>query len=103
MPTHKWADIQARAMSPAEIAESKRRARAELLSLNLKELREAAGMTQVELAALAEVSQPRLSRLESEEDPNRQLSTIRRYVQALGGEVEVVAVLGNKRVTLVGV
>jgi hypothetical protein len=31
------------------------------------------------------------------------VSTIRRYVEALGGTVEVVAVLGNKRVALTGV
>jgi hypothetical protein len=31
------------------------------------------------------------------------LSTLRRYVVGLGGELEVVAVLGNKRITLQGV
>ena len=30
-------------------------------------------------------------------------AVLRRYVEALGGELEIVAVLGNKRVTLQGV
>jgi hypothetical protein len=31
------------------------------------------------------------------------IDALRRYVEALGGELEVVAVIGNKRVRLLGV
>lgn len=101
MATHKWSTIKERRMSPEVITQVREGAHRELLSLNLRELREAAGKTQIEVAGLVEVTQSQLSRLEKRDD--HKLSTLRRYVEALGGEVEVVAVLGNKRVTLVGV
>ena len=47
-------------------------------------------MTQTQLAAQLSLSQSRVSRIEREEDV--QLSTLRRYVQALGGELELRAV-----------
>ncbi len=73
----------------------------ELCALTLRQLREEAGVTQVELAELAEITQSALSRIERRED--NPIETLRRYVEALGGELEVVAVLGNKRVKLMGV
>lgn len=53
------------------------------------------------MADLVEVTQSALSRLERRED--NPIDVLRRYVEALGGELEVVAVLGNKRVKLLGV
>ena len=47
------------------------------------------------------MTQSALSRMERRED--NPIAALRRYVQALGGEIEVVAVLGNKRITLNGV
>jgi hypothetical protein len=58
-------------------------------------------VTQTSAAAALEMDQGQLSRFERQED--RKLSTLRRYVAALGAELEVVAVLGKKRVTLRGV
>jgi DNA-binding XRE family transcriptional regulator len=101
MKTHKWSDIKARSMSPERVARSRRDADEELRAMSLRELREMAGKTQVEIAELAEVTQSALSRLERRED--NPISALRRYVHALGGEIEVVAVLGNKRITLSGV
>jgi transcriptional regulator with XRE-family HTH domain len=73
----------------------------ELRSLTLRQLREEAGKTQVEMADLVEVTQSALSRMERRED--NPMDALRRYVEALGGELEVVAVIGNKRVKLLGV
>jgi hypothetical protein len=42
-----------------------------------------------------------LSKIERRDD--HLLSTLRRYVAALGGELEVVAVFGNERIALKGV
>jgi transcriptional regulator with XRE-family HTH domain len=72
-----------------------------VLALNLRALRESAGKTQEELAALADLSQAELSRFEKRED--HLLSTLRRYVEALGGELEVIARFGDKSVRLKGV
>ena len=97
----KWADIKAKKMTPERIERVKAEARAELLELSLRELREASGRTQAELAALADMTQSALSRIERRED--NPVDAVRRYVEALGGKLEIVAVLGSKRVTLLGV
>ena len=67
-------------------------------ALSLRELRRELKVTQVELAELAAMSQSELSRFESR-DAHR-LSTLRRYVEALGGEVEVTAVVEGRRIRL---
>ena len=59
------------------------------------------GETQVEAAAKADMTQPELSRLERASDVR--LSTLRRYVKAMGGEIEVIAVVKGKRIALHGV
>lgn len=97
----KWADIKAQTMSPERIARVRKEATDELRALTLRQLREEAGKTQVEMADLVEVTQSALSRLERRED--NPIDVLRRYVEALGRELEVVAVLGNKRVKLLGV
>ena len=97
----KWANIKRDTMSSERIARARREALAELRALTLRQLREEAGMTQVELADLAELTQSALSRIERRED--NPIEAVRRYVEALGGELEIVAVLGNKRVKLLGV
>lgn len=101
MATRKWADIKAKKLSPAQIAEIRVEATREVIEMSLRELRQMAGKTQAELAALAELEQSTLSRLERRNDAP--IPTLRRYVEALGGELEVVAVIGNKRVTLTGI
>jgi transcriptional regulator with XRE-family HTH domain len=61
-------------------------------------LREAAGLTQEELAQRVAITQSQLSKLERRED--HRISTVRRYVAALGGELEIVAVVDGKRILL---
>ena len=97
----KWADIKARKMSSERIDRVRKEALEELRALTLRQLREEAGKTQVEMAELVETTQSALSRMERRED--NPIDALRRYVEALGGELEVVAVLGNKRVKLLGV
>jgi transcriptional regulator with XRE-family HTH domain len=75
--------------------------REELLEMDLRDLREAAGRTQQEMAELTDMTQSELSRFVRRED--HKLSTLRRYVEALGGELEVAAVIGDKRIALKGV
>lgn len=66
--------------------------------LGLRELREAAGLTQVELAARLNKAQGEVSKLERRED--FYLSTLRDYVRALGGEIEVMVRLGGRQFRL---
>jgi transcriptional regulator with XRE-family HTH domain len=100
MATHKWSEIKNR-MAPERRARLDADVRRELLAMELRELREAAGKTQAEVAEVAEMTQAELSKFERRED--HLISTLRRYVTALGGELEVVAVFDNKRIALRGV
>ncbi|MEB3188413.1 MAG: helix-turn-helix transcriptional regulator [bacterium] len=70
----------------------------ELLELDLRAIRELTGKTQEELAALASMTQSEVSRLERRSD--YLVSTLQRIVRALGGELEVIANFGDKRVKL---
>jgi len=65
----------------------------------LQRLREERGLTQVALAERLAVSRPNVGRIESETD--LRLSTLRRYVEALGGQLEVRAVFPDADVPLV--
>lgn len=97
----RWSEVRRGKLSPADEAEVAAAVAAELAEMTLRELREAAGKTQVEVAALTAMAQSELSKVERRDD--HKLSTLRRYVEALGGELEVVAVLNGKRVVLTGV
>jgi len=68
--------------------------------VTLRELREQLGVTQADLAPRLEMPQPKVSAFERRED--HKLSLIRRYVEALGGELEIWARVGEKRVRLSG-
>ena len=59
--------------------------------LDLRSVREAIGKTQEDIARAAEMDQGDVSRLEQRDDVK--VSTLRRYVRALGAELELVVVL----------
>ncbi|MBR3235891.1 MAG: helix-turn-helix transcriptional regulator [Atopobiaceae bacterium] len=66
----------------------------------LREARSEGGMTQVQLAEAMGVSQNRVSRMERGDLSVMSLDTIRRYVEALGGSLSLVADLPSGRLTL---
>lgn len=63
--------------------------RAVELEIALNELRERRGVTQEQVAASLGTSRPNVSRIERETDVR--MSTLQRYVEALGGRLELVA------------
>lgn len=72
--------------------------------LTMRALREAAAKTQLDVATASQMDQADVSRLESRREfEDCQVSTLRRYIAALGGSLELVAVFGNKRIALSGV
>jgi transcriptional regulator with XRE-family HTH domain len=76
-------------MSP-ERQERNRKATKEMLAaLPLTDLRMARDMTQVRLAELLETSQSEVSRIEKRSD--MYVSTLRSYIEALGGKLEIIA------------
>ncbi len=101
MRARRWEEVQRRKLSNEQVAEVRARVTEEVLQMNLRELRESLGKTQDEVAQLTDMGQSQLSKLERRDD--HLLSTLRRYVQALGGDLEVVAVVGEKRIHLRGV
>ena len=101
MTVHRWDDIRRKKLSAEQIEENARLVEQEIVEMNLRALRELTGKTQVEVAKAAEMTQPEASRAERRED--HLISTLKRYVEALGGELEVFAVFDDKRVKLKGV
>ena len=65
----------------------------------LGELRQATGYSQKKLAAKLKMKQPSLSKLENASD--MQVTTLRKIVGALGGELEIVCKFPNGDVRLV--
>lgn len=98
MKTHRWEDIKTKRRTPAQLAALDRRVEQKLLELDLRAMRELAGRTQEDVASAAEMEQSEVSRLERRQDCR--LSTLRRYVKALGGDLEVVAIFGDRRLRL---
>jgi len=72
--------------------------------LTLRTLREAAGKTQVDVTSLSQMDQGDISRLESRESFDDCLvSTLQRYLSAIGGQLELVAAFGDKKIVITGV
>lgn len=82
----------------ANVVRERREAIAEILAYTLAELRKAREVTQVEIAGLLSRGQSTVSALEHSEDPK--LSTLREYIEALGGRLEVTAVFEDERFDL---
>ena len=71
------------------------------LDIALNELRERRGITQEQVATRLETSRPNVSRIEREDDVR--MTTLQRYVIALGGELElVVRFPDGERLTILG-
>jgi hypothetical protein len=93
-----WKSVKGERLSRAAIARVRARASAQIEEMTLQELRRGLNVTQVDAARAAEMTQSELSRLENRAD--HRISTLRRYVEALGGELEVSAVFDGRRVKL---
>ncbi|MFN8556084.1 MAG: helix-turn-helix transcriptional regulator [Dehalococcoidia bacterium] len=93
-----------RGLKDAILADPRRRAafaverRAMETALSLMALRQARGATQVEVAGAIGVSQANISRIEHQDD--LYLSTLRAYVAALGGRLELLAVFPDQTICL---
>ncbi len=83
----KWQDIR-RSQSPEAEAQISAWVAAETAKLPLGELRRARSMTQVRLAETLDLDQSAISKLEHRADIY--LSTLRSYVEALGGQLNLV-------------
>src|ERR1700730_16886036 len=62
---------------------------------SLRELRKAAGKAQADIAAALKIKQPSVSKIEKQTD--MYLSTLRSYVAAVGGKLDLVVRLPSRR------
>ncbi len=82
-------ELQAR-MDPARRSENQQRVRDELQRMALDELRSAKQLTQADMAEMLDVPQSSISRIERRAD--MYLSTLRNYIHAMGGVLQIQAV-----------
>lgn len=85
--------IKANPERAERIARERSEAIAEIVDYTLGELRRARKITQDELARLMATTQPNVSRIER--GGEMELSTLRSYIEALGGRLEIAAVFDD--------
>ncbi|HEV2577922.1 MAG TPA: XRE family transcriptional regulator [Acidobacteriaceae bacterium] len=93
MKTHKWEDIAEKSFTPEERDRIREQAVAEVERMGYGKLRKAQNLTQVEIAERLGISQPSVAALEQRSD--MMLSTLAKYIEALGGRLEISAVFPN--------
>lgn len=69
----------------------------EVRAYRLRELRERAGLTQAQLAARIGVGQRQVSKIERGDLDSARIGTIRKYLNAVGGELAIEYVVGDQR------
>lgn len=88
-----WKELKREHLGEDEVERIRYEAAMELAEVGLGELRQRLGVTQAELAARMESAQPHLSKIENSED--YYISTLKRYIEALGGHIEIRAVFSD--------
>jgi DNA-binding XRE family transcriptional regulator len=89
MTGHRPFNELAKGFTPARRARAAAKAAALQEEMTLEEMRKARGLSQEEIAATLEVGQPAVAKLEKRSDMH--VSNLRRYVEALGGTLEITA------------
>lgn len=84
----KFSELRA-GMSPPARDKAAGQAKAMLAEMPLNELRQARGLSQKMLAEVLHVQQPSIAKIEKRTD--MYLSTLRSHIEAMGGELEVIA------------
>jgi transcriptional regulator with XRE-family HTH domain len=85
-------------MRPEAREEVERRARQTLSQMPLEELRQARELTQTQLAEILQVSQGAVSKVERRTD--MYISTLRSYVRAVGGDLQIRAIFPDGDVVI---
>jgi transcriptional regulator with XRE-family HTH domain len=104
MATKKFAELRKRIVEDPVRAERLARAESDVAEeyrryqLTLAQLRRIRNLTQAQLAKALQISQPEVSRIEHQSDVY--LSTLRSYVAATGGDLDLVARFGDDSASL---
>lgn len=97
MKTKPFSELRKR-MTPERRAQIETRVQLALLHLTLVELQTSLGVTQDDIEKDLGVVQSTLSELENQDDI--QVSTLSRYIKALGGSLKLVADFPDKEIVL---
>ena len=89
-----------RGITNAQMEEARNGTREMIEAYKLREARKACNLTQVELARAMGVSQNRVSRMENGDIKTMSLESIRRYIEAVGGTLTLIAELPTGTVKL---
>ena len=93
----KFSELQAR-MTPQARADAERIFQQHLKEMPLHELRKAQQMSQDTLAKALNINQAAVSKMERRTD--MYISTLRNYIRAMGGELEIVATFPDGQVKI---
>lgn len=94
---HKWAEVRGQFSEESE-RRIQKRFEEEVRKLSLHQVREARSLTQVSLANVLQVNQGTVSKLERRTD--MYVSTLRSYIEAMGGELQIKAVFPDGEVEI---
>jgi DNA-binding transcriptional regulator YiaG len=94
---YKWREIRG-TFSPEQEAEIERQVKNAAAVMTLYQLREARNLTQVSLARVLNVNQGAVSRMEKRTD--MYVSTLRNFIKAMGGQLQVKAVFPEGEVQI---
>ena len=93
----KWDTLMSK-MSPVRRKRIEQGVSEDLTQMLLAEIRKLAGLSQADLARSLRISQASVAQMEKQSDI--QVSTLRRIVEALGGELEIIAKLPGGRISV---
>jgi len=85
---HKFEKLEKK-MGAKRVKAAQAKAKEIMAEMLVAEIRKKAGFTQEDLANAMGIKQPTLSKLEAQDDI--QISTLQRLIQALGGQLELIA------------
>jgi len=101
---YQWQDIRSEIVAEIggeeAIAEARKRNQAYIDGYRLAERRKALGLTQAEVAERMGVTKSRVSQIERGEVST--IEAVARYVQAIGGQIQISAVFGDEHYVLRG-
>jgi len=98
MSGHKPFSELTKDFTPARRARVAAKAAAQREAMTLEELRKARSLSQEEVAAVLSVNQPAVAKLEKRGDMH--VSNLRRYIEALGGTLEITAHFADTTVVI---
>jgi DNA-binding XRE family transcriptional regulator len=95
--SHNWREIR-RTLSPEKEEATRQYVKSVVEAVTLNQLREARSLTQTNLASILGVNQGSVSKMEKRTD--MYISTLRSFIQAMGGQLQIKAVFPEGEVEI---